>query len=231
MDMENIVNVENGNNNINETQHAEHEHNHLTDEPEHAHGCCCHEHEHNHLTAESEHIHGECCHEYEYGHHHDDCCGHEHTHTHEHHRDDCCEHDHAHEHHHNSDCCEHDHEHSHGHTYDVQGFETVESHSHEGASISSIVKTTNLNYDEAYKKMNSAIEALRDELNNNGHIIGHLKGFIKESGEITTFSTVGADLTIQKHPGTGLQISFTAIVFGPSEEELKDMLVNCFKEI
>ena len=79
--------------------------------------------------------------------------------------------------------------------------------------------------------MNSEIEALRDELNNNGHIIGHLKGFIKESGEITTFSTVGADLTIQKHPGAGLQINFTAIVFGPSEEELKDMLVNYFKEI
>lgn len=79
--------------------------------------------------------------------------------------------------------------------------------------------------------MNSAVLRLRDELNNEGHIIGHLKGFIKQNGEVTTFSTVGADLTVQKHSGAGVQISFAAIVFGPDEETLKDRLADCFAGI
>lgn len=192
------------NDDCNEHVNKNHHHGHHDE-----HQCCNHNHEHEHH-----------CHE------HDDC-GNGHTndsHKHYHKHDDCCDHDHnEHDHHH--------HEHSHGHTYNVPGFLTFESHTHEGATICSFEKQSNSDYDEAYEKMNSAVLRLRDELNNEGHIIGHLKGFIKQNGEVTTFSTVGADLTVQKHSGAGVQISFAAIVFGPDEETLKDRLADCFAGI
>lgn len=176
---------------------------------------CHHEHHHEH---EHHHDHDDCVHEHTH-HDHEDC-DHDHHHHHEH---EDCGHEHHHDHEH-----EHHHEHSHAHTYDVSGFLTVESHTHEGAAVCSFEKKSSFDYDEACEKMSAAISKLRDELNSEGHIIGHLKGFIKQSGEVATFSTVGADITVQKHPQAGAEISFAAIVFGPDEEALKDKLVNCF---
>ncbi len=179
----------------------------------------------NNLETEEKNSHSECAENHEHCHHehhheHEDC-GHEHHHEHE-----DCGHEHHHDHEH-----EHHHEHSHAHTYDVSGFLTVESHTHEGAAVCSFEKKSSFDYDEACEKMNAAISKLRDELNSEGHIIGHLKGFIKQSGEVATFSTVGADITVQKHPQAGAEISFAAIVFGPDEEALKDKLVNCFASL
>ena len=89
--------------------HHEHHHDHHHDHDEE----CCHGHGHHHHDEEHE-----CCHGH--GHHHHDeeheCChGHHHDEHHEHHHD----HHHDHEHHHDHDehctCGCHDHEHGHHH--------------------------------------------------------------------------------------------------------------------
>ena len=91
--------------------HHEHHHDHHHDHDEE----CCHGHGHHHHDEEHE-----CCHGH--GHHHHDeeheCChGHHHDEHHEHHHD----HHHDHEHHHDHDehctCGCHDHEHGHHHHY------------------------------------------------------------------------------------------------------------------
>ena len=139
IDGKQILNVMEGQDNLEMKVLAEHHaHHHHNDHDEE---CCCghhhdHEHEHHHHHDHDE----ECCcghhHDHEHEHHHDHdeecCCGHHHDHEHEHHHDhdeECCcghHHDHEHEHHHehhehhhdhdeHCTCGCHDHDHEHGH--------------------------------------------------------------------------------------------------------------------
>ena len=138
IDGKQILNVMEGQDNLEMKVLAEHHAHHHHDHDEE---CCCghhhdHEHEHHHHHDHDE----ECCcghhHDHEHEHHHDHdeecCCGHHHDHEHEHHHDhdeECCcghHHDHEHEHHHehhehhhdhdeHCTCGCHDHDHEHGH--------------------------------------------------------------------------------------------------------------------
>ena len=188
--------------------------------------CCCghdehehHEHEHGH-HHEHEHEH----HEHEHGHHHhhehdEHCdCGDEHHHH--HHGEHDHEHDHDHDHHH--------HEHEHGHQYDVPGFRIFETHDHEGATICSFEKDVMAEVSETVGKMQECINTLEKWLDETDATIGHVKGYVKEAGPVTTFSTVGYGLNVEKHEGAGLAIGFASIVFGPSEEELKEKVAEIF---
>lgn len=223
--------------------------------------CGCHEHEHEHhhhhhhedgeCCGHGHHHHedGECC-GHEHHHHHEDgeCCGHEHHHHHHDHGDDCdcgChehEHDHHHHHHDHGDDCDcgcHDHDHhehdhaghDHGHTYDVPGYKIVETHNHEGATICSFEKETNRAADEVKPAMEKAILQLQAWLDEQGALIGHVKGYIKEAGPTTTFSTTGNELNIEAHAGGGVSIGFASIVFGPGEEVLKDRVIELFANV
>ncbi len=193
----------------------------ITDELEEE-ECCEHEHHHHH------HDDDECCgHEHHHHHHHDDdeCCGHEHHH---HHHDDdddeCCEHDHEHDH-------EHHHHHDHGHKYEVPGFKVFETHNHEGATICSFEKDVKSDAEPVIKNMKECIGILEKWLDENNALIGHVKGYVKEAGPITTFSTVGYGLNVEKHDSTTVCVGFASIVFGPSEEELKDKVAEIFATI
>ena len=79
--------------------------------------------------------------------------------------------------------------------------------------------------------MEAAIRALEDWLEESGALIGHVKGYIKEGGPVTTFSTTGNGLNIQSHEGGTLAVGFAAIVFGPEEEELKDKVLEMFETL
>ncbi len=184
----------------------------------------------------------ECCEHEHHHHHHDDdeCCGHEHHHHHHHDDDDdeCCEHGHHHHHHHDDDddeCCEHDHEHhhhhDHGHKYEVPGFKVFETHNHEGATICSFEKDVKSDAEPVIKNMKECIGILEKWLDENNALIGHVKGYVKEAGPITTFSTVGYGLNVEKHDSTTVCVGFASIVFGPSEEELKDKVAEIFAAI
>jgi len=185
---------------------SEHEHEELEEKE-----CCCHDHEHEH-----------------HHHHHDD-------------DDECCCHDHEHEHHHHHhdhdddcDCGCHDHEHHHhdeGTSYDIPGYSVFETHSHEGATICSFEKEILADVPKAREAMEVSILEIRDWLNDTGALIGHVKGYIKEAGPTTTFSTTGAELNIEGHESAGASIGFASIVFGPSEEELKDKVVEIFARL
>ncbi|MBO4835783.1 MAG: hypothetical protein J5483_06690 [Lachnospiraceae bacterium] len=190
--------------------------------------CGCEEHEHHHHDHDHEH-------EHHHHHHHDH--DHEHEHHHHHHDDDecdCHEHEHHHHHHHHDgdecDCDDHDHEHE-GTTYDVPGYSVLETHSHEGATICSFEKDILTDVERAKEAMEDSINELTAWLDSIGALIGHVKGYIKEAGPTTTFSTTGGTLNIEGHEPVGASIGFASIVFGPTEEELKDKVVEVFERL
>lgn len=185
---------------------------------------CCHHHDHEHEEHEHHHHdHGHEHHHHEHEHHHD------HEHDHHHHNDDdecCCGHDHDdhdHEHHH----------HDHGHTYDVPGYKLVETHLHEGATVCSFEKTSAMGAEEGRAAMEESILELEHWLEAEGALIGHVKGYIRSGGKTATFSTVGnaQGLNMSEHESAGLTVGFAAIVFGPSEEVLKDKVVEVFERL
>ena len=205
---------------------SEQEHDLIDNEEEKEEGKCPHRHEHD----------GE--HEHHHHHHHDHEHEHEHEHEHHHHHHDveecdCHDHEHHHHHHHDGDecdCDDHDHEHE-GTTYDVPGYSVLETHSHEGATICSFEKDILTDVERAKEAMEDSINELTTWLDSIGALIGHVKGYIKEAGPTTTFSTTGGTLNIEGHEPVGASIGFASIVFGPTEEELKDKVVEVFERL
>ena len=102
---------------------------------------------------------------------------------------------------------------------------------HEGATICSFERDIRMSGDEARAAAEEAYLALRDWLNEQGAIIGHVKGYIKDNGITTTFSTVGGDLHVNANEGTGSRVGFASIVFGPDEETLKDKVIEEFARL
>ena len=199
----------------------------IENEEEKEEGKCPHRHEHD---GEHEHHHHHH-HDHDHEHHH------EHEHHHHHHEDeecDCHDHEHHHHHHHHDgdecDCDDHDHEHE-GTTYDVPGYSVLETHSHEGATICSFEKDILTDVERAKEAMEDSINELTAWLDSIGALIGHVKGYIKEAGPTTTFSTTGSTLNIEGHEPVGASIGFASIVFGPTEEELKDKVVEVFERL
>ena len=197
------------------TECLEHEHDHDHDHHGHEEECCCgHDHEHEgHEHDDHDHDHDR------HGHEEECCCGHDHD-EHDHdHEDGCCGHDHDHEHH------------DHGHSYKVEGYKLVETHKHEGATVCSFERETKMSGEEAKTAMDEAFRALENWLNSQGAIIGHVKGYIKENGLTTTFSTVGGGLNVTEHEGCGATVGFASIVFGPDEETMKDKVIEEFSRL
>jgi len=85
--------------------------------------------------------------------------------------------------------------------------------------------------DEARAALEEAFREIEIWLNAQGAIIGHVKGYIKENGPATTFSTVGAGVNIQKHDPAGASVGFASIVFGPDEETMKDKVLEEFSRL
>ncbi len=106
-----------------------------------------------------------------------------------------------------------------------------ETHNHEGATICSFEKDSKLSADEAKAKMEASINTLEKWLDENDYMIGHVKGYVKEAGPTTTFSTVGCGLNIEKHDGASVCVGFASIVFGPAEAELKEKVQEVFQEV
>ena len=185
----------------------------LIDKEEHGHGHH-HDHEHEHHHHDHEHEHHD--HDHDEHHHHDH--DHEHEHDHHHHDHDHDEHDHDHEHHH----------HDHGHQYDVPGFRVFETHAHEGATICSFEKDVKKKAEDVVCTMENCIKELEKWLDDTDATIGHVKGYVKETAKITTFSTVGCGLNIDQREGDTVCVGFAAIVFGPTEEGLKDKVSEVF---
>ena len=212
---------------------------------------CCHSHEehedhHDHGEHEDLHDHGEHGHHHHGRHHHDDDHEHHHhghdheDHDHEHHHhdhdDECCGHDHGHHHDHDDECCDHDHEHhhhDHGHTWEAAGYKLVETHLHEGATVCSFEKNSTMDAEAAKSAMEESILELEHWLEAEDALIGHVKGYVKSGGKTATFSTVGnaQGLNVSEHESKGLTIGFASIVFGPSEEELKDKVIEVFERL
>ena len=218
---------------------SEHEHHEAIEKEKEE--CCCHEeheHEHHHDHDHEHEHHHDHDHDHEHEHHHHHDHDHDHEHHHHHHDDDECgceEHEHHHHHHHDDDCdcgChDHDHEHDEGTSYDIPGYAVFETHSHEGATICSFEKDILTDVEKAKVAMEDSINELSAWLDSTGALIGHVKGYIREAGPTTTFSTTGGTLNVEGHEAQGAAIGFASIVFGPTEEELKDKVVEVFERL
>ena len=121
IDGKQILNVMEGQDNLEMkvlAEHHAHHHHHEHDE-----NCTCGCHDHNHEHHHHDHDEEcECGHHHDHEHHHHDHeeCGHHHDHEHHHHDHEECGHHHDHEHHHhehdeNCTCGCHDHDHGHHH--------------------------------------------------------------------------------------------------------------------
>ena len=136
IDGKNILNVMEGQDNLEMKVLAEHHaHHHHHDHDENC-TCGCHDHDHEHDHEHHHHEHGEDCtcgchdhdHEHEHHHHHDHDDEHECCHGHHHHDD---EHECCHEHHHDHEEHEHHHEHHEHHHHDHGEECTCGCHDHE----------------------------------------------------------------------------------------------------
>ena len=79
--------------------------------------------------------------------------------------------------------------------------------------------------------MENGIRELETWLDSEGALIGHVKGYIREAGPVTTFSTTGNGLNVESHEGGAIAVGFAAIVFGPEEEVLKDKVLEVFQDL
>jgi len=181
-----------------------------------------HEHEENHDSCNHDHK-DECHDHHDHHHEHHNCCGHDHDH-------DCTSHGHDHDHHHEH----HHHDHNEGTKYQVEGFDILETHCHEGATICSFEKmvdgrleisTTNTEI------IDEKIKVLVGWLEEKNAIIGHIKGYINEPEANMTFSTTGFGINYAEHRSDRRKMAFAAIVIGVGEEELKDKVVELFRDI
>ena len=197
----------------------------LNDKEDHDECGCSHDHDHH------DHDHDHDHHDHDHDHHdreHDECgCGHDHDHH--DHGHDHDHHDHDHDHHHHDHDHDHDHHHhDHGHQYDMPGFRVFETHNHEGATICSFEKDIKKKAAEVTGLMENCIKELEKWLDETDATIGHVKGYVREIGKVTTFSTVGCGLNIEQRDSDTVCVGFAGIVFGPSEEELKDKVAEIF---
>ena len=85
--------------------------------------------------------------------------------------------------------------------------------------------------DEVKAAFEESMREMEDWLNAQGAIIGHVKGYVREMGNTVTFSTVGAELNMTEIEGSGAELGFASIVFGPSQVELKDKVIEVFSRI
>lgn len=85
----------------------------------------------------------------------------------------------------------------------------------------------------AKSAMEESILELEHWLEAEDALIGHVKGYVKSGGKTATFSTVGnaQGLNVSEHESKSLTIGFAGIVFGPSEEELKDKVIEVFERL
>ena len=110
----------------------------------------------------------------------------------------------------------------------MPGYKIFESHTHEGATVCSFEKNLQMDYAEAGKCMEEAIEALKQWLNESGAVIGHLKGYVKETTRSKAFSTVGREINSTEKEESGGYAAFASIVIGPSEDDLKAKVIEIF---
>lgn len=76
--------------------------------------------------------------------------------------------------------------------------------------------------------MEQSIQNVKEWLNSEGAVIGHVKGYVKETQRTRAFSTVGAELNVTDKVEDGSVCAFAAIVFGPTEDELKAKVLELF---
>jgi hypothetical protein len=127
--------------------------------------------------------------------------------------------EHSHEHH-------HDHVHQHGNEFPL-----LEITAHESAVIGTVKCRIPGSYEEGQKKLQEILQRTAEDIENAGGLIGHLKAFAREEIRSCMISVTEADdLQIKQGRENALCVENANIVFGITENSLKDILKKNFSD-
>lgn len=102
---------------------------------------------------------------------------------------------------------------------------------HEGSTIFSYDCETDQTLEQLREPLTRLMEALRDEVDRQEGIIGHIKAFVEDSGASVSLSCTSDEVyeTVGKQRSTVLH--FAAIVFAVDEQPIVEMLDAAFSEL
>ena len=113
--------------------------------------------------------------------------------------------------------CEHKHEH-HPHDHPVTDCAMITHH--EESIICTYETTVEQPLTAISRKIESLLEDIRNFVDTNGGLVGHIKAYLQECGDGIFLSTTGGRVQAQQVMGKSVQVTFTAIVFACDETAL-----------
>ena len=102
---------------------------------------------------------------------------------------------------------------------------------HEGSTIFSYDCETDLPMEQLRETMTRLMEALRDEVDRQEGIIGHIKAFIEDSGASASLSCTGDQIYVTEGRKRTTVLHFAAILFGCQEQPIVELMDDVFSEL
>lgn len=102
---------------------------------------------------------------------------------------------------------------------------------HEGSTIFSYDCETELSLDQLRQPLTHLMEALRDEVDRQEGIVGHIKAFVEDSGASVSFSCTGDQIYLTPGRQRTTVLHFAAILFGCEEQPIIELMDEAFSEL
>ena len=102
---------------------------------------------------------------------------------------------------------------------------------HEGSTIFSYDCETELTLEQLRQPMTELIEAIRDEVDRQEGIIGHIKAYVEDSGASISMSCTGDEVYTTTGKQRTTVLHFAAILFAVEEDPIVELMDRAFSEI
>lgn len=101
---------------------------------------------------------------------------------------------------------------------------------HEGSTIFSYDCETELSLEQLREPLTTLMEALRDEVDRQDGIIGHIKAFVEDSGASVSMSCTGDEIYTTNGKKRTSVLHFAAILFAVEEAPIIELMDEAFSE-
>lgn len=102
---------------------------------------------------------------------------------------------------------------------------------HEGSTIFSYDCETEIPMAELQEKLSKLLAEVRDEVDRQDGIIGHIKAFVEDSGASVSMSCTGDDIYATQGRARKIVMHFAAILFSVEEDPIVELLDEVFSEL
>ena len=102
---------------------------------------------------------------------------------------------------------------------------------HEGSTIFSYDCETELTLEQLRQPITELMEALRDEVDRQEGIIGHIKAFVEDSGASVSMSCTGDAIYTTEGKKRNTVLHFAAILFAVEEDPIVELMDDTFSKI